>query len=240
VTKAFADQFFPGVSPIGRAITSPGMPPGTRTEIAGIVADVRENGPTHAAEPLIYWCGYSPYWPDPYFIVRFQPARPVSLGAIRAALVEIEPKRAVYGSRTLTDTLSTSVSQQRLSTLLLALFAATTLLLAALGLYGVLSQFVAARRRDLGVRMALGARPSRIVASVVGRAAGVTGIGIAAGLAAAFAAARFMAALVFEITTHDPVTFALVPLMLAAVAAAASLAAATRAASIDPMQALRE
>jgi putative ABC transport system permease protein len=228
------------VNPIGHAIGSPGLPPDAKVDIAGIVGDVRESGPTHAPEPLIYWCGYSPYWPDPHFIVRFDPARPVSIAEIRAALLEIEPKRAVYAARPLADTLSASISQQRLSAIMLALFAATTLLLAALGLYGVLSQLVTARRREIGVRMALGAGAPQIVASIAGQAALITTLGMAVGLAAALVLARFMATMVFGVATYDPLTFAATPVVLALVAAAAAIVPARRAAIVDPSIVLRE
>jgi len=240
VTRSFADQFFPGETIIGRRLTSPGMPTGQTLEIVGLTADVRERGPAQPVEPLIYWCGYSPYWPDPRFIVRLDPAHPASIAAIRAALLEIEPKRAMYAALPLTETLSTSISQQRLSAALLTLFAATTLLLAALGLYGVLSQLVAARRREIGLRMALGARATQILVSVAGQAALVTGAGIVAGTTTAFALARFMTTLVFGVTAHDPLTFLAVPLVLAAVAAVAAILPARRAAAVDPMEALRQ
>jgi putative ABC transport system permease protein len=240
VTRSFVDRFFPGENPIGHAVTSPGFPPGTAIDIVGVAGDVRESGLLKAAEPVIYWCGYSAYWPDPFFLVRTNPARHVSIAAIRAALLEIEPNRAVYSVRPLADTLSNSVSQRRLNTILLALFAAMALLLAAMGVYGVLSQLVAGRRREIGVRMALGARPVQILTSVVAQAALVTGFGIAAGLGGAIALARFMATLVFGINTRDLLTFAIVPLVLAVVAAAATFLPARRAATIDPMRALRE
>src|SRR5439155_3025240 len=133
VTRAFADRFFPAETAIGHALTSPGFPPGPAATIVGIVGNVRESGLVHEAEPLIYWCGYSPYWPDPQFIVRIDPARPVSAATIRAALLEIEPKRAMYAMRSLEETLSRTISQQRLNAFLLALFASTTLLLAGVG-----------------------------------------------------------------------------------------------------------
>jgi predicted permease len=240
VTKSFADQFFPGENAIGHRLTAPWLADRREVAIVGVTGDVHESGAAYAAEPLVYWCGYSPYWPDPRFILRFDPARPISLGMIRAAMTEIEPKRAVYGAQALDDTLAASVAQQRLSATLLALFAATTLGLAAMGLYGVLSQLVTARRREIGVRLALGARSAQIVASVAAQAAAVTGVGIVVGLGGSFALARFMTTLVFGITTRDPVTFLAVPLVLAAVAAAAALVPARRAASVDPMQALRE
>jgi hypothetical protein len=233
VTRAFAERFFPGVDPIGHSLSSAGGPPGAGARIVGLVADVHENGVQKSAEPLIYWCGYSGYWPDPHFLVRLRPGRPASFAEIRAALREIEPTRAVYAVRTLTGTLSESTSQQRL-------FAVVALALAAMGLYGVLSQLVAGRRREIGVRMALGARAGQILGSVVAQAATVTGAGIVVGLASAFALTRFMTTLLFGIAAVDPLTFAAVPVLLAVVALAAALIPARRAASVDPIRALRE
>ena len=102
VTRTFADRFFPGESPIGHAVRTPGGPPTASGEIIGVVANVRERGVLTSDEPLIYWCGFSPYWPDVTFLVRTDPARPVSMGVIRAALREVEPNRAVYAVRPLT------------------------------------------------------------------------------------------------------------------------------------------
>jgi len=240
VTRAFADQFFPGENAVGHALRSPQLPPDRHLAIIGVVGDVRENGALRAPEPLIYWCGYSPYWPDPYFIVRTNAAHPASVASIRAALLESEPKRAMYAVRPLEDALEHSIAQQRLNTILLATFAATALLVAALGVYGVLSQLVAGQRRDIGVRLALGARAGQIVAAVLAQAGVMTAAGSVVGIAAAAALARVMATLVFGISTHDPITFAAVPLVLAAVAAAAAIVPARRAASIDPMRAMRD
>jgi putative ABC transport system permease protein len=240
VTRGFADRYFPGTASVGRALTAPWLPSGATVAIIGVVGDVRESGLMHEPEPLIYWCGYSPYWPDPQFIVRSDPARPVSAAALRAALVEIEPKRAMYAVRSLDETLSRTVSQQRLNALLLALFAGTALLLAGVGVYGVLAQLVAARAREIAVRMALGARGLQIVAPVVAQAAAMAAVGGAIGVAASLALARFMSALVFGISPRDPVTFAAVAVVLPLAAAAAALVPARRAASIDPIAALRE
>ncbi|HEY2908428.1 MAG TPA: ABC transporter permease [Vicinamibacterales bacterium] len=240
VTRAWADRFFPGESPIGHFIeplSLAGQPP---QEIIAVVGDVRENGLTKEPPALMYGCGLQPYWPDPFFLVRTDPARHVSVQTIRAALREIEPKRALYSVRPLADTLTESISQQRLNTVLLVLFAGTALLLAAVGLYGVMSQFVSARQREIGVRMALGARPAQILSTIVGQAASVTAVGILVGIAGAFALARSMATLVFGVSTRDPITFTAVPLLLAIVAAAATVLPARRAARVDPMLALRD
>jgi predicted permease len=240
VTRAFADQFFPGEDPIGHSLSNVNASQGSSSRIVGVVGDVHENGVMKPADPLIYWCGYSGYWPDPFFLVRLRPGRQASLAEIRAALQEIEPKRAVYAVRTLSDTLSQSMTQQWLNTLLLSLFAATALALAAMGLYGVMSQLVAVRRREIGVRMALGARAGQILRSVVAQAAVVTGGGILAGLAGAVVLVRFITALLFDVAPADPLTFLAVPALLAAVALGAALIPARRAASVDPMRALRE
>jgi putative ABC transport system permease protein len=237
VTREFAARFFPDRGPIGHTIAGQGFTPGV--PIIGIAADVRERGIARAPEPIVYICGFSEYWPDPQFLVRLDPAQPASLAAIRSALAEIEPGRAMYLARPLAAVIARSLAQPRLNTILLALFAATALALAAMGLYGVLAQLVAARRREIGVRIALGAAPGRIVRSIAGQAALVTAIGIAVGLAAAGALARFMGTLVFGITVRDPLTFALVPLVLAAVAAAAAILPARRAARVDAADALR-
>jgi predicted permease len=238
VTKAFAERFFPGEDPIGHAIKSPNMT--QAADIIGIVGDVRERGLLNAPDPIVYWCGFSPYWPDTFFLIRIDPARPVSIATIRAALREIEPQRAVYAVRPLSESIANSLSQQRINTVLLVLFAVMALFLAAMGLYGVLSQLVSARRREIGVRIALGARSAQIVRAIVAQAAAVTALGIAAGLAGAAALARFMTTIVFDVPTHDPVTFAGVPMLLAVVAAVAALVPARRATRVDPMYALRE
>jgi ABC-type antimicrobial peptide transport system permease subunit len=146
----------------------------------------------------------------------------------------------MYAIRPLEESMERSTSQPRLNTLLLSLFAATALTVAALGVYGVLSQLVAGQRREIGVRLALGARAGQILASIFAQAGAMTLAGTLAGLAAAGLLARVMATLVFGVSTHDPVTFLMMPVVLAAVAAAAALVPARRAATVDPMQALRE
>jgi putative ABC transport system permease protein len=240
VTRAWADRFFPGDNPVGHFVALVGLAGIPAQQITAVVGDVRENGLAQDAPALMYTCGLQPYWPDPFFLVRLDPARHVGVAAIRDALREIEPNRAMYAVRPLAETLNESLSQPRLNTILLVFFAATALLLAAIGLYGVLSQFVAARRREIGVRVALGARTAHILSTIVGQAALVTAAGIAAGVAGALALARSMATLVFGVSTRDPLTFVAVPLVLAIVAAIATVVPARRAARVDPMLALRD
>lgn len=238
VTRAFADRFFPGATPIGHLLTPQGGAISAQ-RIIGVVGDVRENGVVHDAEPLIYYCGFNGYWPDPFFLVRTSAVHPATMTDIRAALHAIEPARAVFAVHPLEELLERSTSQQRINTYLLVAFAMMALLLAVMGLYGVLSQVVAGRRREIAVRMALGAQPARILTSVVGHAAGVAAIGVVVGLVAAAVATRFMSSLVFGISTSDPMTFVVVPLVLAAVAVATALVPARRAARVEPMEVLR-
>jgi putative ABC transport system permease protein len=237
VTRSWADRFFPNESPIGHDIESLSIS-GLEQRIVGVVGDVRELGVAKDPPAVAYSCGLQPNWPDPFFIVRT--SRDMPIADIRNALHEIEPTRAVYAVRLLTDTLERTVSQQRLNAILLVLFAGTALLLAAIGLYGVMSELVSARRREIGVRLALGARAGHILSTVVRPAAATTVAGIVIGLVGAFALTRFMNALVFQISTRDPVTFAVVPLLLAGVATVASIVPVRRATRTDPMEALRE
>ena len=235
VNRTFADRYYPGETPIGHHIVL-----GTRGEIVGVVGDVRERGLARAPEPIAYVCGLMPYWPDPYFIIRVDPSRPVTVETIRAALREIEPQRAVYEAAALNDILSQSMSRPRLNAILLALFAGMTLMLAAVGLYGMLAQFVAARRREIGLRVALGAPRARLLAQLVGHGAAVIGVGVAAGMIASFSLARLLATLMFEVSSRDPLTFTAAPLVLGTVAVAATIVPAARALRIEPMEALRE
>ena len=146
----------------------------------------------------------------------------------------------MFSVQLLTEAMARTTSQQRVNVVLLSSFAGASLLLAWIGLYGVLSQFVTSRRREIGVRLALGARPAHILASISRQAAVVTVSGVAAGLCGALVLTRLMATLVFDISTRDPLTFAAGPLLLGVVAAAATLGPARRAVVTNPMVALRE
>jgi len=152
----------------------------------------------------------------------------------------IEPNRAVYATKPLTEYLSSSLDEKRFQTLLLSLFGVTALLLASIGLYGVTSFFVSQRSREIGLRAALGAQPGQILAHVFRQGAWMAGVGLAAGLGAAAILTRFIASLLFGIGAVDPITFAAVPLLLAMMAAAAIFIPARRATRVDPMEALRQ
>jgi putative ABC transport system permease protein len=239
VTQSWADRFLPGEDPVGHELVQPGQLD-RPARIVGMVGDVRESGLAKAPEPLIYWCGFNPYWPDPYFLLRTAHGHPATIPAIRAAVHEMDPDRAVYGAQALSDALSRTFAQQRLGMFLLLLFAGTAQLLASIGLYGVLSQLVASRRREIGVRLALGAPPMHVVRSVVAQAGLMTTVGLAAGVALAFAASRLLATMVYGVSPRDPLTLAAASAALLFVAALTALVPATRAGRVDPLETLRE
>jgi ABC-type antimicrobial peptide transport system permease subunit len=165
---------------------------------------------------------------------------PVALATAASAVVHaLDPDLPIYNVQTMEQRVDESLARRRFSMLLLTLFAALALGLAAIGIYGVIAYLVQQGTRDLGIRMALGATPQRIVMLILRHGMSVALIGVVAGLASAFVLTRFMRNLLFGVAPADPVTFAAVALLLAAVAFVASYVPARRAARVDPMKALR-
>ncbi len=160
--------------------------------------------------------------------------------AIVREIHAVDPGIPVFDIRTMDDRLHGSLARQRFATTMLGAFAAFALLLAAIGVYGVISYLVTQSTHDIGVRVALGARPSQILGLVVRQGALLAAIGIAAGLAGSVALTRLMSSLLFGVSPTDALTFASVAAILAAVACAASLIPARRATAVDPMVALRD
>jgi putative ABC transport system permease protein len=159
--------------------------------------------------------------------------------AVTGAIHDVDRGLAVFGVEPLAVTLSRSIGQRRFTMLLLGLFAAVALMLAAIGIHGVLSYAVSQRRREIGIRMALGARASDLVSLVVRQAVALAAVGLAGGLAGALALTRFLTTQLFGVTSTDPATYASVAIVLFVVALAATAAPARRAASVDPIVSLR-
>jgi putative ABC transport system permease protein len=173
-------------------------------------------------------------------IVVRTPIDPVTLAhPNREEIRRLDPALAIADISTMRSRVDTALAPQRLSTTLLAVFAGAALLMASVGLYGVLSYSVAQRTREIGVRMALGAKRRDVVALVAGQGLLLTAVGLGIGLAAAFAVTRVMRTLLYNTQPHDPVTFLTVPFVIAGVALAASYLPARRAARVDPIKALR-
>ncbi|MBO0859290.1 MAG: FtsX-like permease family protein, partial [Chloracidobacterium sp.] len=161
------------------------------------------------------------------------------IGAVRQAVWSVDKEQALYSVRTMEQVMADSLSQRRFSTLLLVLFAAVALTLAAVGIYGVMSYAVEQRTHEIGIRMALGAQSGAVTRLIVAQGVAPALIGVGLGLAGAFALTRVMKALLFEVSATDPVAFASAPLLLAAVALVACWLPARRAAKVDPLIALR-
>jgi putative ABC transport system permease protein len=237
VSGSFADRYFPGRSAIGEYLREANYP--VQMRIVGVVSDIRKQGYAHDPKPTVYWCGL-PSYPDPEYIVK-SAGDPLRLAeAVRQRIHSIEPNRAVYDVKRLSDYVSSTLTERRFQMALLGSFALTALLLAAIGLYGVTSFLVSQRTREIGLRAALGASPSRILVQILREGTLMTAAGVAVGLVAAAGLSRYIASLLFGVAPTDPVTFVAVPLLLACVSALALWIPARRATNIDPMEALRQ
>ncbi len=253
ITEGLARRFFPGQDPVGKRIKF-GLPeaPLPLYTIVGVVGDVRQSGLDTEPASSIYLSylksrsaeilrpGGDPFLLQSMHLVVRSAADPLALAsAVRSRALAVDKDQPVYDVQTMEQRLANWTAPQRFRTLLLGLFAALALVLAAVGIYGVLSYAVRLRAAEIGIRMALGAHTADILKLVVGQGMAVTLAGVAAGLAAAAALTRLLTGLLYGVTPTDPATFAAVSVFLTAVALAASYFPARRAAKIDPMEALR-
>jgi putative ABC transport system permease protein len=242
INETMAKNLFPDEDPVGKRITfdtGDDNPNPDWYEIVGVVGDVKQYG-LDQATPLQT---YEPYTQQTYSymtLVARTTVAPTNLtAAIRNAVLQIDKEQPIANVRTLDQILSTSIAQQRFSMLLLGVFAAVAMLLAAVGIYGVLSYSVTQRTHEVGIRMALGAGRRDVLRLLIGHGMLLTLIGVAAGLAAAFALTRLMSTLLFGVSPTDPATFGLIALLLVTVALLACWIPARRATKVDPMVALR-
>jgi len=234
VNRSFATRYFPDRSVIGMELA--GNPP---MRIVGVVGDAREAGLASEPIPSVYRCSFTGD-AMPWFLVRAAGPPAALAGSVRAKLRELEPTRTVYDIAPLEDHIGDAHAQRRLRTLLLTAFAGTALALTCLGIYGTLSYVVSLRRREVGLRVALGALSRNIVAQFLTRALRVVSIACAVGLALSFAFTRALSGMLYGVTPSDPITLSAVVSVVVGAAALAAILPAARAARIDPMQALRE
>jgi predicted permease len=248
VSEAFVQKYFPNESPIGKRITL-GLSHDTaevgktsvapKGEIVGVVADVKQNTLRESPYPAVYLPQRTFPLNAMSFVIR-STAEPSTIAAeIRRRVADVDAELPIYDLETMTDAISGSIAQPRFYTSLLTGFAGLALLLAALGIYGVISYSVAQRGRELGIRIALGATNDRIVRLVVGQGLGLVLAGIVLGVVGSIGLMRLLASLLYEVRPTDLPTFLIVPIALAIVAALASWLPARRAASIDPAIAMR-
>ncbi|MGH9593648.1 MAG: ABC transporter permease, partial [Bryobacteraceae bacterium] len=237
VDQKFAQRFWPRDNPIGKRLW---FDPKKPMLIAGVVGVVKQYGLDNEGKIAVYF----PHRQQPdsvmYLVVRTSSDEAGLAGAIVREIHAVDSGVVVYDVRTMRDRLHDFLARQRFYTTMLGAFAAFALLLAAVGVYGVMSYLVSQSTHDIGVRVALGAQAGNILGLVVRQGMELAGIGIAAGLIGALILSRLMASLLLGVTATDAVTFSAVAVILAAVALIATAIPARRAARVDPMVALRE
>jgi len=242
IDEEFARRHFPNEDPIGQQIRIPWGPKERNPlmTIVGVVGRVREEGLRRSGGMVqAYFSLFQR--PDGYGTVSLKSAvAPETLiAAARQQVLALDPELPIYNVRTLAAMRSDNIAPERLNFTLLGIFAVVALTLAVIGLYGVLAYAVAQRQREIGVRLALGAQRRNVLGLIVGEGMRLTLLGVGIGLAAALAFSRVLRSLLFEVQPTDPLTFAAVPLLLAAVALFACWLPARRAAWVDPMTVLR-
>ena len=239
VNEAFARRFFAGEEVLGRRLIYPEGGPPVAREIVGVVADLKHDNLAGEGAPEVY----VPFTQRPnawmFLAIRGEGDLAELASSVRAAVREVDPGEPVYGVMTMQQRLDQSLAPQRFNTALLGTFAAAATLLAAVGVFGVLSFQVAERRHEIGIRMALGARRGDVLKLVVGRGLRLALAGVVIGLAAALALTRVMTSLLFGVSATDPATLITISLGLIAVTLLASYLPARRATKVDPMTALR-
>ncbi|MGE5645027.1 MAG: ABC transporter permease [Acidobacteriota bacterium] len=239
ISESMARRFFPGEDPVGRRIRfGPPEFKGPWVQVLGVVADIRGAGLDQPPEAELYLSAYQD--PNDMTLMVRSAGDPSRLaGAIRSIVTELDPNVAVANVRTMDQVIADRVSWRRLNMILIGSFAALALALAAVGLYGVMSYTVARRRREIGIRMALGARAADVLSAVVKEAALLAAAGIGLGAVGGLALTRMLASMLFGLEATDPGTFVAAAFTLFAVAVAASWIPAHRASGVDPTEALR-
>jgi predicted permease len=242
INETMARQYWPNDDPLGKRFRL-GVPNAPWLTIVGVVADVRQMGMDVPVKSEMYF----PYrqiashpWYGPRDLVIRTNGDPMKLvAAVRQEVHAVNSDQPVSNIGTMEEKLIRETGSRRLGMILLATFAGLALLLASLGIYGVLSYFVEQQKPEIGVRLALGAQPGDILGMVLKKGMGWALIGVGIGSLAAFALTRLMASLLFEVSATDPATFVIIPLLLMSVALVACYLPARRATKVDPMVALR-
>jgi ABC-type antimicrobial peptide transport system permease subunit len=237
VNDAFARRNWPNEDALGKVVLAPIGDKFPRLTVVGVVGNMHQMGPDAEVRPELYLPARK--FADVNLAVRTA-GDPMAMGsAVERAVWSIDSTMPIQQKRAMEKVLHDWPADKRFYMMVLGGFAGLALLLASLGLYGVLAYLVTLRTRELGIRMALGAGSSEVLRLVVGEGMRMTGLGIGIGLMGALLLTRLMRSLVFGVSTADPVTFAAVVMTLAIVAGLASFVPARRATKVDPMQALR-
>ena len=238
INQTMANRHWPGENPIARRLVIPSMGTAPR-EVVGVVADVKHSSLDSESGVEVY----VPYLQKPFalmtVLVRTTSEPLLMTGAVRESILSVDSNQPIYGTRTMQQVVSDSMSQSRLYSSLLGIFAGLAVVLAAVGIYGVMSYSVSQRAHEIGIRMALGAERGHILRMIVGKAMFLTLIGTTIGVGAALVLTRAMETLLFGVGVRDLLIFVIVPVVLALVSLLSCYIPARRATRIDPMIALR-
>ncbi|HVB07329.1 MAG TPA: ABC transporter permease [Candidatus Acidoferrales bacterium] len=248
IDDVFARTYFPQENPIGKRVNFVGF--GVQAEIVGVVGHVKQWGLGTDAKSAVEAQFDYPFMQLPEklmplvatavaVVLRTRGDPTAVMGSVRRAVEETDPREVIYGVETMDEVVSNSFAARRLSMILFGVFAALALMLACVGIYGVISYLVGQRTHEIGVRVALGAQRNDILRLILGHGARMALVGVAIGIAAALGLTRLMANQLFGVSAHDPLTFAAVSLLLTLVALLACYIPARRAMRVDPMVALR-
>ncbi|MGB7281037.1 MAG: ABC transporter permease [Candidatus Acidiferrum sp.] len=237
INETAAKHFFPGQNPIGKHLAnSRDM---VQREIVGVVGDVKFFGLNAANQEEMYLPMAQAPWPNTTLVVRSQANTQSLVAAVRAKIAEVDPNLPVSGVSSMEEAIGNSVAQPKLTMQFVGVFAGFALLLAAIGIYGVMAYTVSARKQEMGIRMALGAAPADILRLVVGQGMRMTLVGVALGVVVSLALTRLLASLLFGVGATDPVVFSAAAVVLAVAALVACYFPARRATRVDPIMVLR-
>jgi putative ABC transport system permease protein len=244
INAAMARTYFPGENPLGKRMQIGATPQSDVPwmEVVGVVGDVRQGLDLDPKAEM-----YLPYRQADLLLPVFQlsivlrtAADPMlEASALRSALAEIDPNQPLVRVRTMEENMAATVAQPRFRTWLIGIFAALALVLAGVGVYGVMSYTVTQRTNEIGIRVTLGAQPEDVLRIVVGEGLRLALAGVGVGILAALALTRLLQGFLFGVSAYDPLTFGAVAMILTSVAVAASFFPARRATLVDPMVALR-
>jgi putative ABC transport system permease protein len=240
INQSMADKFWPGRDAIGARVTMLDWGPPMTGEVVGVVGDVKPNSP---AEPV----GMTIYWPYPqfpslfnYLVVRTTSDDPHTvLAGVKAQVYAVNPEQPVSQVRTMEEVLGESLAQRKFSLILIGSFAGVSVLLAVVGIAGVMAFLVAQRTQEMGIRMALGAQRNDVFALVLGSGLRMAAVGVLIGVAGALGLTRLLSGMLYGVKPGDPLTFAVVSGFLLTVAMLACWLPARSATRVDPMVALR-
>ena len=240
INQAMAKQIWPGEDPVGKRVGEE-----EKATVIGVVGDVKNYGLLHKPAPEMY----APYtlknfWPEMRWNMRLLVRSTLDSNSIAAAVRRevqaVDPGQPIYAVQTMNLVLENTVRDKSLNATLLSIFAGVSLLLALIGVYGVMSYTVAQHTREIGIRMALGAQPAAILKLVMGHGLVLVGVGVGLGVVASFGLTRFIESMLFGVTPTDPLTFVMIVLLLGVVALLACLIPAQRAMRVDPIVVLRQ